>query len=266
MMFRAIDACNLAKIHALVETPPLKRYRKCLQPLRTLRCRIVQDRRRIHTSRRPHSQRHVRHQMLPHRVAQEPVEFHLRIGQRNSPLLMPQAPPRFDARPPVAPIQQMPGRHFSYSLDQRPLAGNVVDRKVLIERLQVQPPRNLGVLQDRLEFRPEVDIVAAPVVVQRLDAHAVADQHQPPFRFPPQRHREHSAESFEASRVPLLEPAKHGLGIAVGPEPVPQRLQLGPHLSMIVDFTVERNYGVAVLADERLIAAREVDDLQSDRA
>ncbi len=49
-------------------------------------------------------------------------------------------------------------------------------------------------------------------------------------------------------------------------EPVPQFLELRANLEMVVDLAVERHGRVAIVADERLIAAGQIDDLQSDGA
>jgi hypothetical protein len=47
---------------------------------------------------------------------------------------------------------------------------------------------------------------------------------------------------------------------------VPQFLELRANLGMVVDLAVEGDGGVAIVADERLIAAGQIDDLQSDGA
>jgi hypothetical protein len=49
-------------------------------------------------------------------------------------------------------------------------------------------------------------------------------------------------------------------------EPVPQFLELRANLEMVVDLAVERNGRVSIVAQKRLIAAGQIDDLQSDGA
>jgi hypothetical protein len=49
-------------------------------------------------------------------------------------------------------------------------------------------------------------------------------------------------------------------------EPVPQFLEFRANLQMVVDLAVERDGGIPIVAEERLIAAGEIDDLQSDGA
>ena len=47
---------------------------------------------------------------------------------------------------------------------------------------------------------------------------------------------------------------------------MPQRFQFGPDFPVVVDFAVKRDGGIAVFRNERLIAARKVDDLQAHGA
>jgi hypothetical protein len=49
-------------------------------------------------------------------------------------------------------------------------------------------------------------------------------------------------------------------------EPVPQFLELRANLEMVVDLAVECHGGVAIVAEQRLIAAGQIDDLQPDGA
>ena len=48
--------------------------------------------------------------------------------------------------------------------------------------------------EEGLQLRAEVQIAIAAVVVQRLDAEAVAHQHQPAIGFGPDGEREHAAQ------------------------------------------------------------------------
>ena len=45
-----------------------------------------------------------------------------------------------------------------------------------------------------------------------------------------------------------------------------ERLQFAPNFPVVVDLAVERDGGVAIVADDRLVAAVQIDDLQPDRA
>ena len=122
-------------------------------------------------------------------------------------------------------------------------------------------------LQDGLQFRAEIDVVAAAVVVERLDAHAVARQHQALARLGPEGHGEHSAQPRETGRVPLQERVQHRLGVAVANGSDGRRpSSSAPQFPMVVDLAVEDDDRVAIVADDRLIAAVEVDDLEAHGA
>src|SRR5271156_3702582 len=49
------------------------------------------------------------------------------------------------------------------------------------------------------------------------------------------------------------------------PEPVTLAFELRPQLDVIVNFPVENQDGIAIVADHRLIAARQIDNLQPHR-
>ena len=102
-------------------------------------------------------------------------------------------------------------------------------------------------LQDRLQLRAEIQIVAAAVDVQRLDAHAVARQHQALFAT-----RVHSATAnmprkpAKAVRVPLQKGVQNRFRVAVRLEAVPERFQFLPQLQVVINFAVEGDDGVAI--------------------
>ena len=128
---------------------------------------------------------------------------------------------------PVAPLQQVPGRHLLDAPISVRGAGNVVHRQVACPAPARSSRRGTrGCSRIAFSSEPKYRSSPAPVVVQRLDPHAVARQHQPLPRFRPQRHREHAAQPREALRVPLQERVQHRFGVAVGAEPVAQRFEL----------------------------------------
>jgi len=55
---------------------------------------------------------------------------------------------------------------------------------------------------------------------------------------------------------------KGDFGVAMRVKVMAKRLQLPPQLRMIVDFAIEDNDGVLVIAEDGLIAAFEIDDFQ----
>src|ERR1019366_4140620 len=266
-MVRPVFPRYIAEVRALVEAPSSKRYRERLQLPRRLCRRVVQDRRRVQPPGCPNPQRYVRNQMLPHRIPQQPVQFVLRRPQRDPPLRsLRDLPPCFAVNPPLPPFQQVPRRYLPDPTDQRLRPRHVVQRQVRIQRVQIQLPSYLRMLQDGLQFRSEVEFIAVATEVQRLDPHPVAHQHQPLIRLRPQRHREHTAHPRKTRRVPLQVRPQHRLRIAVRAETVTQTLQLGSNFLVVVDFSVEDYRRIPVVTQDRLVSALQIDDLQAYRA
>ena len=79
--------------------------------------------------------------------------------------------------------------------------------------------------------------------------------------------REHAGEVVDDVAAPLLEAAQDDLGVGVvGDEPPAPLLELAPQLGVVVDLAVEDEREVAVVAVERLVAGRDVDDREPAHA
>ena len=120
--------------------------------------------------------------------------------------------------------------------------------------------------QNRLQLRAEKQVLSVPHKIKRLDSHAVARQHQPFRRFRIQRDGKHAAQTRKARRVPLDERTQNSFRIAVGVEAMAECLQFAPQFHVVVNFAVEHNGDIAVVRDNRLVAATEVNDLEPRRA
>ena len=116
--------------------------------------------------------------------------------------------------------------------------------------------------ENGFQLRAEEQIRAVPRDVERLDAHAVAGQHQALARFGPQRDREHAAQPRETVGVPFEKRRQHRFGIGAGAEPVAAPFQFRAQFRVVVDLAVEGDNRVAVLGKDRLVAGIEVDDLE----
>src|ERR1035441_7122692 len=117
--------------------------------------------------------------------------------------------------------------------------------------------------EDGLQLRPKKHVLAAMRDVERLDAHTIARQHQPPGRICPKRHGKHATQSAETLRVPFEEGAKDRLRIAVRVKSMAQLVQLGTHFEVVVDFPVEHDDRVAIFRRDGLIAVLEIDNFQA---
>ena len=95
-------------------------------------------------------------------------------------------------------------------------------------------------------------------IVQGLDPHLVACQQQAPLGFDPDGDRKHTAQARKTRRTPLEESVENHLGVAASAERYTQSLKLSAQLAMVVNLPIKSNYGVAVRASHRLVAAVKV--------
>ncbi len=111
-----------------------------------------------------------------------------------------------------------------------------------------------------------MEVPAAVEHVDGLDTKAVARENQALPGLPPEGYCEHPVELFEAALVPFEERVQDYFGIGAGVKPVPELFELATQIGVIVDFAVEGDNRVAVVAPHRLRAAFEVDDAKTDRS
>ena len=83
-------------------------------------------------------------------------------------------------------------------------------------------------------------------IVERLDAHAVAGQHQAPRGFGPQRDGKHAAQAGKATGIPLEKGGQNRFGVAVRVETMAELFQFGAQFQVVVNFAVEDDDRVAV--------------------
>lgn len=117
--------------------------------------------------------------------------------------------------------------------------------------------------KDRLRLGREHQMVACNGVVQRHYAHAVP--HQPQATRPriPQRKRELAVEHPPRVGAVALEGVDNHLAVALGIKAMAKRREFGPQFLVVEDLTVEGEPQGAVLIEDLLEAAREVDEAQS---
>jgi hypothetical protein len=126
--------------------------------------------------------------------------------------------------------------------------------------------RDLGagqrVGEDRLRFRAEEDAVGGRVVVEGLDAHAVADHDELVAAAVPDREGVHAVEAFGDRVAPFEIAAQDDLGVGVGGEPVSPVDELAAEFGEVVGLprVDERDRAVRRVGGHRLTAAGQVDD------
>ncbi len=73
--------------------------------------------------------------------------------------------------------------------------------------------RGPGIEQQRLHFRSKYDVPRSDVVIQRLDADAVAGKHEHLPPRVPDGQREHAGETFDEARSHLFIEVQNDLGV-----------------------------------------------------
>src|SRR5581483_6198136 len=98
-------------------------------------------------------------------------------------------------------------------------------------------------------------------------AEPVAGEKQPAPRGIIDRKGEHAVEAERQFRAPFLITMHQNLGVGViALEPMAARHQLGTQFSVVIDLAVEDDRNLAVLVEERLAAAGNVDDRKTTMA
>ena len=157
--------------------------------------------------------------------------------------------------------QEVPGRHLMHVAIDRVRRGDVAVQEEGGQRLRVDLGLHGGMLEQRLDLRPECEDAGPRRVVQRLLAHAVAGEQQAPSRPVPDREREHPVQPIEAGFAVLRVEVNDDLGVRGASEVDAARDELGAELAVVVDLAVERDPDRAVRAHHRLRGGfREIDD------
>ena len=148
-------------------------------------------------------------------------------------------------------------------LKQRARRGGDDEGQVVIERCQVDAPRHLRVLEDRLDLRAEQNPAGKHGVIEGLDADPIAHQEELPMTGVPDRQCEHALEAaHEVGSLFLIE-MNECFRVGARSVGVTLRLQLFPQAGVVVDLSVEGNPDRAVLVRHRLSAGgRQIDDRQ----
>ncbi|MCY1527116.1 hypothetical protein D9M68_621720 [compost metagenome] len=146
------------------------------------------------------------------------------------------------------------------------MAGRLHHLQDFAQAIGAHLARYQGIGQQRLGFGAEHHAVRGGVVVQRLDAHAVADKQQLLRAQVPDGEGIHAIEPLDEGLAPFHIGAQHHLGVAAGLELVPAPLQLGTQLAEVVDLAAVGDGGdltqTAMHGRHWLTTAFEVDDRQ----
>src|SRR4051794_30771472 len=137
---------------------------------------------------------------------------------------------------------------------------DVLELEETVDGVEVDVPRNLGVLQNRLRLRSEPEVAASRRVEEWLLAAPVASAKEAPATHVPEGEGEHPAQAVHAVVAVVLVQMHDDLRVGVSREPMAARLQLVAQLHVVVDLSVEDDDDRAVFVGDRLIARLQIDD------
>ena len=160
----------------------------------------------------------------------------------------------------------MTGRKFLDTTNHGVGSRHVVETQKAIQTIHVDLPLDDRILENGFDFGPKKEIAAGVTEIERLDADAVSRQDQTFLRPDPNRECKHSTQPFKTVDPPFTECMQDDLRVSGRNESAAPGAKLMPQFPVIVDFSVEYQNHVAVLANNRLVSAVEVDDSQAHGA
>src|SRR5215831_1316621 len=203
--------------------------------------------------------------MFLHGLAQQRIQLLLCVFK--SPLLLPDSTgipiwKHFETT--VNPFQEVRGRKFLDSLEDRLRTRNIIDTQEAVQRIDIDLARHGRVFENGFDLRPKVNVVSRTMEKQRLNPNTIARQHKPLLGLGPDTKSEHSSKTTEAFRIPFAKCLQHNLGVAVRCEAAAACNQFGAEFGVVVDLAVENEDDIAILADHRLFPSGQIDDLQTN--
>ena len=247
----------------LVEGRVLEADRKGLEPARGVAGSERRHRARVDPTRQEDAERHVAHEVLSDRRVERRAQRCDRLGLTDGPGAAElDVPVRLDLQAPVGVTEPVAGGQLPHRAQDRVRRGHVLVRQVARERGEVEAPVDPGVLDQGPELRREDELVGQHRVVEGLDPQAVARQDERARGLVPGGEGEHALEVRDGLDATVLEAVDDDLGVRARREGVPAGGEDPGELAVVVDLAVEDDPDPAVLARHRLVAGREVDDLE----
>ncbi len=265
MVVRVVPLCDAARVGALVEASLREPDRERVHRLGGLLRGERREERRVDAAREEHADGNVGEQVRPHRVAHACAQLlhQLRLVVVAQLGLMHRRGMGVALDAHVAallPHEQMPCRELAHVAEDRVRRGDGVEGEERLERVEVDLAARQGA-----HLRRELERAAGCAVVERLDAVAVAREHEPARALVPDRDREHPAQPAREVEAVLLVQVHDRLRVGVRAVRVPVVHELAHELRVVVDLAVLDDDAASVLVEDRLVAAGEVDDRESAR-
>ena len=148
--------------------------------------------------------------------------------------------------------------------EQRQRRWDIGKGQVMTERLQIQFPLDIRILEQRFDFGSEQQLAACHAVIEGLFAHVVAGQQQSAAGFIPETESEHAVQLRHAIRPQVFIEVDDVFGVGVGPVPLAMNQEPLLQALVIVDFAVERDPDSAVFVGHRLVTGHtEIHDAEA---
>ena len=225
------------------------------------------DHARVDATAQHRAERDVAHQPQPHGLVELGeqalgglLEAH-RDGRRHGV-----GPVRLRARSAAVDDQPVAGQQLADARERRHRARHEPEAEERVDRLVVEVVRHEAAREDALQLGREDQEIAGFRVVERLDAEAVARDHRPPFAPVPDGRAELAAQVLRIPGAVLLVEVRQDLRVAAARERVTASLEAGADVLVVVELAVLDRPDVPVLARDRLVTARDVDDAEPSDA
>src|SRR5579872_4638815 len=160
----------------------------------------------------------------------------------------------------------MAGHQLANAAEQRAVAVGVSESQNLGKRFVVQFRRNGRMLEQRLDLGGKRKQPAVPVVVEGLDAQAIARAKQAAPLSIPDGEGEHATEQVETTGAMLFVSMQDGFGVRARLVTIARSFQRRAQLGVVVDLAVVSDPDRPGLVGHGLAAALRVDDAEAAMA
>ena len=154
----------------------------------------------------------------------------------------------------VLPDRVGGGGELLDALEERAVVGQVAERHVVPEGLEVDFAVDEAGFEDALRLRGEGDVGAARGEEDGLLAHVVAGEEEAAVRGVPDGGAEHAAQVGEAVLALFLVEVEDDLDVGARAEGVALRDELAAEVGAVVDFAVADEEDVALLVRDGLVS------------
>ncbi len=189
------------------------------------------------------------------------VRAHPRSGSRERI-----APVRLDANASIAHDQTVARWELGDAGERRLRPREESKGEVGVDRVVVQRSVDEPRREQALELRGEDEKVPTASVVERLDSESVAGDHRAAAPPVPDCEPKLASHTLRHTLAHVLVEVRQDLRVTASSQVVAVPRELGAHFLVVVELTVLNRRDGSVLAEERLVSSRDVDDAEPPSA